>query len=579
MMEYAVGDIIEKAKVTNITDFGAFVEIAPFQNGLIHFSQIIPRVGYGKVGDVLSVGTNVRCAVSEIKPDGKISLTMKIRKRIELKYQIEQVKKDIANLSDENTSLRSIWMVLTNIQHYMLKYMQLAIPLKKGSACLNPKGNKLIAQIDSQIHFDNFKSEVRRLFSTEVIRHNQLSGFYYFETDVDLCSNMQDFVDSCSNMYISVHPNPTVEIQIKDADDTSREIIKTRLQNYYSQLDFFELRNNLMIVTVPYENRTALEDLKEELGYALNGIRNGVPDLAEEGEQTTFDPARFVYEINYPPNGADRFLLTLDNEALLDKEGLRFGGLYGQSFIIKDGENEYKLGKLSKIEYPNVTFNLLPEDCGKIKEMAENNCIIAVIPDMDDMTGEIEKVNRLRDSFDRITEHPEDLVNPQLASYLFDASKATKLEDKVIEQRVEQIKKCQLNESLNESQIQAIAKAVEAKDLAIIQGPPGTGKSTAIAELIWQLAQQKPDSRMLLTSEANLAVDNALDRLKFSLHNIVKPIRVAAGDKFSAEGFAYSQVEMKKWAGIEMSDIDTEDNAVAIDTDEYNLKSATTRLI
>lgn len=101
------------------------------------------------------------------------------------------------------------------------------------------------------------------------------------------------------------------------------------------------------------------------------------------------------------------------------------------------------------------------------------------------------------------------------------ASKATKLEDEVIEQRVEQIKKYQLNESLNKSQIQAIAKAVEAKDLAIIQGPPGTGKSTAIAELIWQLVQQKPDSRILLTSEANLAVDNALNRLKFSLHNIV----------------------------------------------------------
>lgn len=567
-MEYTTGDIIEKAKVISIKDFGAFVEISPSQNGLIYFSQIVPKVAYGDVASVLSIGDEIRCAVSEIKPDGKISLTMKIRKRIERKHQIKQVKKDIANLSDENTSLRSIWMVLTNIQHYMLKYMQLAIPLKKGSACLNPKGNKLIAKIDSQIHFDNFKSEVRRLFSTEVIRHNQLSGFYYFETDVDLCSNMQDFVDSCSNMYISVHPNPTVEIQIKYADDTSREIIKTRLQNYYSQLDFFELSNNLMIVTVPYENRTTLEDLKEELGYALNGIRNGVPDSTEE-EQIAYNPARFVYEINYPQDGADRFLLTFDNETLLDKEGLRFGSLYGQSFIVKDGEAEYKLGKLCKIDYPNVAFNLLPEDCGKIKEMAENNCITAVIPDMDDMTGEIEKVNRLRDSFDRITEHPEDLVNPQLASYLFDASKATKLENEVIEKRIEQIRKCQLNESLNESQIRAIAKAVEAKDLAIIQGPPGTGKSTAIAELIWQLVQQKPDSRILLTSEANLAVDNALDRVKFSVHNIVKPIRVAAGDKFSAEGFAYSQVEMKKWAGIEMSDIDTEDNAVAIDTDEY----------
>lgn len=567
-MEYTIGDIIEKAKVINIKDFGAFVEISPSQNGLIYFSQIVPKVEYGDVARVLSIGDEIRCAVSEIKPDGKISLTMKIRKRIERKHQIKQVKKDIANLSDENTSLRSIWMVLTNIQHYMLKYMQLAIPLKKGSACLNPKGNKLIAQIDSQIHFDNFKSEVRRLFSTEVIRHNQLPGFYYFETDVDLCSNMQDFVESCSNMYISVHPNPTVEIQIKYADDTSREIIKTRLQNYYSQLDFFELSNNLMIVTVPYENRTALEDLKEELGYALNGIRNGVPDSTEE-EQIAYDPARFIYEINYPQDGADRFLLTFDNETLLDKEGLRFGSLYGQSFIVKDGEAEYKLGKLCKIDYPNVAFNLLPEDCGKIKEMAENDCITAVIPDMDDMTGEIEKVNRLRDSFDRITEHPEDLVNPQLASYLFDASKATKLENEVIKKRIEQIRKCQLNESINESQIRAIAKAVEAKDLAIIQGPPGTGKSTAIAELIWQLVQQKPDSRILLTSEANLAVDNALDRVKFSVHNIVKPIRVAAGDKFSAEGFAYSQVEMKKWAGIEMSDIDTEDNAVAIDTDEY----------
>lgn len=446
-----VGDIIEEAKIVNIKDFGVFVEISPFQNGLIHFSQIIPKVEYGNIGSVLSIGDKVRCAVSEIKLDGKINLTMKIRRRIERKHQIEQVKKDIVNMSDEDTSLRSIWMVLTNIQHYMLKYMQLAIPLKKGSACLNTKGNKLIAQIDSQIHFDNFKSEVRRLFSANVVRHSQLPGFWYFETDADLCSDMQQFVDSCNNMYVAVRSNPVVEIQIKGADSTSKGIIKTRLQNYYSQLDFFEINEDLMVVTVPYENRAALEDLKEELGYALNGIRNGVPDFAEEGEQTTFDSARFVYEINYPQDGADRFLLTFDNEALLDKEGLRFGGLYGQSFIIKDGEKEYKLGKLSKIEYPNVTFNLLPEDSDKIKKMAENDCITAVIPDMDDMTGEIEKVNRLRDSFDRITEHPEDLVNPQLASYLFDASKATKLTHEVIEQRVEQIKKCQLNKNSGNS--------------------------------------------------------------------------------------------------------------------------------
>lgn len=239
-MAYTVGQIIEEAKIVNIKDFGAFVEIGPFQNGLIHFSQVIPKVEYGKVGNVLSIGDKVRCAVSEIKADGKISLTMKIKRHIERKHQIDQVKKDIANMSDEDTSLRSIWMVLTNIQHYMLKYMQLAIPLKKGSACLNPTGNKLIAQIDSQIHFDNFRNEVRRLFSTNVVRHSLLPRFWYFETDADLCSNMQQFVESCNNMYVSVRSNPVVEILIKDADETSKGIIKTRLQSYYSQLDFLK---------------------------------------------------------------------------------------------------------------------------------------------------------------------------------------------------------------------------------------------------------------------------------------------------------------------------------------------------
>lgn len=150
-MQYTIGDIIEKAKIVNIRDFGVFVEIDSSLTGLIHFSQIIPKVGYGNIATVLSVGDRIRCVVSEVKPDGKVNLTMKIRKRIERKHQIEQVKKDIATMSNEDTSLRSIWMVLTNIQHYMLKYLQLAIPLKKGSACLNPKGNKLTAEINSQI--------------------------------------------------------------------------------------------------------------------------------------------------------------------------------------------------------------------------------------------------------------------------------------------------------------------------------------------------------------------------------------------------------------------------------------------
>lgn len=64
-------------------------------------------------------------------------------------------------------------------------------------------------------------------------------------------------------------------------------------------------------------------------------------------------------------------------------------------------------------------------------------------------------------------------------------------------------------------------------------------------------------------------MDNALDKLKSSVHNIVKPIRIAAGNKFSAEGLSYAQTELKKWAGIELSEIELEDDELAKETDEY----------
>ena len=46
---------------------------------------------------------------------------------------------------------------------------------------------------------------------------------------------------------------------------------------------------------------------------------------------------------------------------------------------------------------------------------------------------------------------------------------------------------------------------------ALLVGPPGTGKTTVIAEAIYQLVIR--NKRVLVASQANLAVDNALERL------------------------------------------------------------------
>lgn len=71
----SIGDILE-AKIKNIMDFGAFAEIAPGKDGLIHISEI-KNERVEKVEDVLKEGQMVTVKVLEIDRQGKIRLSMK----------------------------------------------------------------------------------------------------------------------------------------------------------------------------------------------------------------------------------------------------------------------------------------------------------------------------------------------------------------------------------------------------------------------------------------------------------------------------------------------------------------------
>jgi len=65
-----------KGKVTRIMPFGAFVEIAPGKEGLVHISKLdMNRVE--KVEDVVSVGSEVVVKVTEIDQQGRINLSRK----------------------------------------------------------------------------------------------------------------------------------------------------------------------------------------------------------------------------------------------------------------------------------------------------------------------------------------------------------------------------------------------------------------------------------------------------------------------------------------------------------------------
>ena len=96
--EVEIGKIYN-CKVVDIQDFGAFVEVWPGMEGLIHISQLdINRVN--KTSDVVSVGDEVLAIATGYDKKGKLNLSRKevlLRnrpKKDELKNENELINKE-----------------------------------------------------------------------------------------------------------------------------------------------------------------------------------------------------------------------------------------------------------------------------------------------------------------------------------------------------------------------------------------------------------------------------------------------------------------------------------------------------
>jgi polyribonucleotide nucleotidyltransferase len=65
---------IYKGKVVRIMNFGAFVEILPKKDGLVHISQLADH-RVGKVEDVVNIGDEIMVKVIEIDEKGRVNLS------------------------------------------------------------------------------------------------------------------------------------------------------------------------------------------------------------------------------------------------------------------------------------------------------------------------------------------------------------------------------------------------------------------------------------------------------------------------------------------------------------------------
>lgn len=200
------------------------------------------------------------------------------------------------------------------------------------------------------------------------------------------------------------------------------------------------------------------------------------------------------------------------------------------------------------------------------------------------LPGDEAKINWLVDAVKKITNPTDEpngkAANKNLGEFLIDTSKASPIVD---ENKVtvgsEFYHKVKNNEllRLNESQRKAVLASIHCSDLALLQGPPGTGKTTVIAEIIWQIISQNPKHKILLTSETNLAVDNALDRLLntkgvnqklVDFTTLIKPLRFGKAGKMDEEGAKYSVDRIMSWLDSTYIAEEIDDEIIMEDSDE-----------
>ena len=284
----------------------------------------------------------------------------------------------------------------------------------------------------------------------------------------------------------------------------------------------------------------------------------------------TFDQSRYLCTISEVPS--DKVKLIYFND-ITSRDEDRFDAmreLKGADFTV----GKLKIGKLIRTaNYPELILDISGDFYEVTKQLFEETDVMEIIPDL---SGDLEKLARLKESLNRIVEG-HDIENPSLGTFIFDASKAAGIKDYEdnIKLELQEVAKHLLNKRIanNESQKLAIAKAILAPELSIIQGPPGSGKSTAIAELIWQHVRENQNTRILLTSETNLAVDNAIDRVANPYHNLVKPIRIGDESRLETEGLQFSYSAMYRWAkGV---DITTKEKSFDINEDDNEDNVAT----
>lgn len=417
----------------------------------------------------------------------------------------------------------------------------------QGKSIVDIRKSSITITADSFIDYQNQLQRVKDAATNIELEDKAYSPTFFVSLNTDLedvrktiITNIQNNI-SKENLNVEYDPYKKysrMSFRYSFNSEEEREIFKEKFENEclkYTNYLNLSFENELGHTTYEFQKNESLE-LEREKETARNVSK-----------------ASFVFLTKEQREILNKKIIEFGDDAIFS-EGVQIGTLVRKDrnklkFKIKGCFEDYMVDSLENVE------NL------------KNGFIKPIFP------GELTNISRMIKAMAKVTtpgefkkgigkiDYP---ANKNLPNFLFDPNyvRISSIDLEVEKKRI----LSNLNEPLLASQpkqLEAVAKALVATDMALIQGPPGTGKTTVIAEIIWQTLLRNPEAKILVTSQTNLAVDNALERLKGK--KMVRPIRIGNIEKFEDEGKMYSNERMQQWLSAKPNskeEANNKDNAI-----------------
>ena len=417
----------------------------------------------------------------------------------------------------------------------------------QGKSIVDIRKSTITITADSSIDYQNQIQRIKDTVTNIVLENKPYSPTFFVSLNADSedvrKSIITDIENNIRKENLTVEYDPykkfsRVSFRYGFNSEEERETFKGKFKN--------ECLKHTNYLNLSFEN---------ELGHTTYEFyKNESLELEREKETTrNVSKASFVFLTKEQREILNK-KIEEDGDDAIFREGIQIGTLVRKErnklkFRIKDSFEDYMIGSLENVE------------------SLKNGFIKPVFP------GELTNIGRMIKAMAKVTmpgefkrgigkiDYP---ANKNLPNFLFDPNYA-RVSSRDFEDEKKRILS-NLNEPLLASQpkqLEAVAKALVATDMALIQGPPGTGKTTVIAEIIWQTLLRNPEAKILITSQTNLAVDNALERLRGK--KMVRPMRIGNIEKFEDEGKMYSNERMQNWLSAKENskeEADNKDNAI-----------------